>query len=366
MHSAHRLQVSHEKSNLYVTHFKKSLHLPMIYSVSIYFKATENSELIEHLCNGVKGGQKFPPSVRLFGLSLYYCSPRAYKFVRKVFTKMPRPKTIKDWISNSDACSMPGVQQSSLDKLKRISQQFQTSSNKKLMCSLVFDEMYIRKQVDFNWYHAEFAGFPNFGNDPNDEEYRMASQALVFMLNGVNASFEFPIAYYFVNSLKASQKQDLLLNIIHGVTQSGVKITNVTFDGHASNISLCKLLGANLDAESSTFQTFFLNPTTQEKIFIIVDPCHAEKLARNILAGKSEIFEPNGKIEWRYIERLYDYSKQNTLRTHKITKKHVQWDRCKMNVRIACQTLSSSVANSLQFLLDQNHPDMEGVEPTIR
>ena len=36
-----------------------------------------------------------------------------------------------------------------------------------------------------------------------------------------------------------------------------------------------------------------------------------------------------------------------------------------MNVKIAAQTLSSSVADALQFLLDSKHPDFEGCEETI-
>lgn len=129
---------------------------------------------------------------------------------------------------------------------------------------------------------------------------------------------------------------------------------------------MCKRLGANLNVGSNSFQPYILNPSTDEKIFIFLDACHAEKLARNTLAGKEIIYEPNGKIEWRYIQSLYNYSKNNELQTHKLTKKHVEWKSCKMNVRIACQTFSKSVADSIQFLLDQNYPDMAGAEVTIR
>lgn len=36
-----------------------------------------------------------------------------------------------------------------------------------------------------------------------------------------------------------------------------------------------------------------------------------------------------------------------------------------MNVRMAAQTLSESVANSMQFLLEQGHPNFLGAEGTI-
>lgn len=54
------------------------------------------------------------------------------------------------------------------------------------------------------------------------------------------------------------------------------------------------------------------------------------------------------------------------MKTHKLTKKHIQCDRHKMNVRIAVETFSESVANSIEFLMNQNHPDFIGAAATVK
>lgn len=332
-----------------------------------FFKAFNDSELISILCNGVVSGEKYPESVRLFCLSLYYCSPKAYQHVRAEFNNhLPHSKTIKQWYANSDASGEPGIQKECMDKLKRIGQAYERENNKKLMCSLVFDEMYIRKQVYWCWHQENYAGFVNHGQKQDSDTNEIASQAIVFILNGVNASFEYPVAYYFINKLNGAQKRDLTLDIIEAVTQCEIKVTNLTFDGDKANLAMCTLLGANLDVESDFFHPYLFNPINGEKIYIVLDPCHAEKLVRNTLAGKKIIYTENGQIEWRYFESLYEFSKDSKLRTHKFTKQHLQWTGCKMNVRVACQTLSNSVANSMQFLLDQNRPQFAGAKETIR
>lgn len=167
--------------------------------------------------------------------------------------------------------------------------------------------------------------------------------------------------------MNKSQRKNTLDEIIRVVTEAGVKISNLTFDGYAANISMCKLFGAELDPYSPQFSTFILNPLNQEKIYIIQDPCHMMKLIRNVLARKKVILDDNKlKIEWKYIVSLYNYTKKDSIRCHKITKKHIQWEQNMMNVRVAAETLSESVASCMEFLMKQHHPDFIDAAPTIR
>lgn len=333
-----------------------------------YLKVFNNNELIQVLCNGIPPREKYPETVRHFCLSLHYYSPRAYAYVRKEFNNnLPHPHTIKSWYANSDVKGEAGLQKECLSRLQRICQDYEEENKCRLMCSLVFDEINIRKQIYWCWHKSDFVGFVNYGQDPESQKNSIAKQAIVFILNGVNANFEFPLAYFFIDTLNKTQRRDLLSDIIKAVTECQVKITNITFDGYSSNVPMCELLGANLDVESDAFQPYFFNPINDEKIYIIMDPCHAEKLLRNTLANKKTIFDDhNEKIQWRFFESLYECSKRSQLRTHKLTKQHIQWTRTAMNVRIASETLSDSVANSMQYLLDSNHPDFIGSEPTIR
>lgn len=52
--------------------------------------------------------------------------------------------------------------------------------------------------------------------------------------------------------------------------------------------------------------------------------------------------------------------------THKMTKRHIQWEDRKMHVRTAVETLSNSTANSMEFLLKNNVEEFIDAEPTIK
>lgn len=92
------------------------------------------------------------------------------------------------------------------------------------------------------------------------------------------------------------------------------------------------------------------------------------KLVRNTLAGKGTIFDGNGnQIKWDYIVKLHELQKMETLlAATKVRTKHVEWYRHKMNVRIAVQTFSGSVASALEFLDKDLHlEDFKGCEATV-
>lgn len=76
------------------------------------------------------------------------------------------------------------------------------------MGSLVFDEMHIGQQLFFSSQQLDFDGFVNYGQDPEKEEKTIAKQAITFILNGIDANFEFPLAYYFIDSLNAQHRKN--------------------------------------------------------------------------------------------------------------------------------------------------------------
>lgn len=213
------------------------------------------------LHGGIKGGKKYSDETRHFCLALHYYSPRTYEYVRKVFhNHLPHPKTIQQWYANSDVRGDPGLQDDTMKRLTKIAQQYELDRGRKLLCSLVFDEMHIRSQVFWNLQQLEYVGFNNYRDNPDFDQKRIAKQAIVFFLNGIDVNFEFPVAYLLIDKLKKEQKKTLLEPIIKAISDCGVRITNLTFDGDASNIPMAEMFGANLDVLSPAFQPFIINP----------------------------------------------------------------------------------------------------------
>lgn len=83
----------------------------------------------------------------------------------------------------------------------------------------------------------------------------------------------------------------------------------------------------------------------------MLDACHMIKLIRNCLGSVGYLIDFEGsQIHWSYIESLETLQREEGLRLgNRLTKVHVEWERQKMKVRLAVQTLSSSVADALDF-----------------
>lgn len=136
------------------------------------------------------------------------------------------------------------------------------------------------------------------------------------------------------------------------MTSTGVVAASLTFDGAASNFSMAGFLGADLRFRSPGFNTSFqCSEDCPKKVYVILDACHMIKLVRNCLGSVSHLIDIQGrKVKWSYIEALEALQQKEGLHLgNKLTKVHLEWAKQKMKVRLAVQTLSSSVADALDF-----------------
>lgn len=72
--------------------------------------------------------------------------------------------------------------------------------------------------------------------DEQDKSKKMksplATRALVFMLSGINKSFEFPVGYHFVNGLGGEGLAELVKEVIIKVSECGLKNSNHSLRVH--------------------------------------------------------------------------------------------------------------------------------------
>lgn len=290
-------------------------------------------------------------------------SSSGYEFVRRTFNQhLPEESTIRKWYTQSNLNAEPGITAASIEYLKsKVAAKQYLSSE--LVCALSFDEMFIRQQTIFDPNLGQMIGYVTYGQTDLKEK-PIATKSLVFMVCGLNEKIRIPVAYHFVNSLNASDKTDLLENVLNALLEIGVKITSVTFDGDPVHKKMCEKLGANLDIFSEHFQPYFV--FGGKKISIFYDICHNEKLIRGQLDKKKILIDQNGdEVKWSYIQNLVRYTKEmEFIGTHKLKQAHLDWRRRPMNVRIAIETLSKSTANSIEFLRLKNYPEFIDAEPT--
>lgn len=297
--------------------------------------------------------------------TLHYYSPRAYKYLRNKFQNhLPDVSCIRSWLSNTTGYGEPGISDEGLRALGTIANDMK-AKKKEFYCSMSFDEMNIRRHVQWSDAKKKFVGFISYGKKDIDGQIPVARQALVFLITGINVQVSIPVGYFFIKQLTGSEKSALIKEILSRLTEVGVKVINITFDGLASNFTACRLLGAKF--ANDNLQPIFKNPYDQTKVHIILDACHMLKLIRNrIGTEKTLLDDEGGKIEWRFFVNLEKYRIERNFVTHKLTKKHIEWEKNKMCVRLAAQLFSNSVANSLSYLSRQNCHGFENCEATIK
>jgi len=187
-----------------------------------------------------------------------------------------------------------------------------------------------------------------------------ATEALVFLIVSVTGKFKCPIGYFLCDKVNASILSTIVSDAIKMLAECGVKVHSITCDGTNANVAAIKILGADIKAGDY----FFYHEEVGE-VYIFMDPCHMLKLARNALA-ECLLSSSSGKILWRIIKKLEEVQEIAGLKlANKLSGRHVNFKNKIMNVSLAAQTLSSGVADALEFLCSIKYEGFEESAPLI-
>lgn len=321
--------------------------------------AERQKQILSCLAVGIDHRQSYPSIVRNFCIGLKNISPAAYRFFRNQFSdRIPTVGTITTWHSNSDINVKPGIQQQALEMLKLRA----ARKNGKLIGALSFDEMGIHKMLQC--INGEMVGYEYFpGMDRRTAN--LATQALVFLFNGINENMQIPVAYYFVASSDSVEKSKLLDGVIGAILNCGVGLTSITFDGHKTNLKICRDLGADLNVFSSTYEPSF--ELAGCKVRNMFDPSHMQKLVRSTLGANKILFDSEeNPIKWEYFKRLVQFKEQRNMGSIiKISQTHIDYGAKPMKVKLAVELLSNTNANLMEQFMNQGYAEFQGAMPTI-
>lgn len=181
------------------------------------------------------------------------------------------------WLTSVNA--KPGLNKMMLDMLERRCKEDQTKYG---LVSLMLDAMAIKKHVQYNPQTQTMSGFVDMGDGCNETD--VASEALVFMVVGLQGHWKAPVGYYLTSALSPETLKVLVVHALKELHARGLRVMCMTMDGHASNISMCNQLGCDLKGNPrEPLKTSFAHPVTGERVFVMMDACHMLKLARNML-----------------------------------------------------------------------------------
>jgi len=176
---------------------------------------TLNLLMHERKCKTLdKQGVRYTNTMKDFSKTLYFYSPKAYAYVRKLFT-LPHPSTIRSWIS-SFKCE-PGFLTEIFSFLK-----LEVKDKTWLEdCCLIFDSMSIRKQLTWEPSKGKYTGNVDFGDKESPD---LASEVLVFMVVSLTKRFKCPIAFFYINKINSSLLSTLLTSAIKQLHEIRIRI----------------------------------------------------------------------------------------------------------------------------------------------
>lgn len=327
-------------------------------NLSYLISLKEQRDVIDTLINRTTGSrQKYSPELRAFCLRMQFYSTAGYNELRKFFgNRLPTVATIHRWLRCVDAS--PGITQSSLDEIAEKAREYRNNGKKLHLC-MMSDEMSMRKQILWNPDTKKFHGFSTEENSNSKKPRTVSKDALVFM--AVGSDFKIPVAYFLLSGIRAIDRAALTREVITGVCDTGAKVVSLTGDGLSANITVAKLLGADFKSKKP-----FISVRPNEKIYIILDPPHMLKLIRKYFAQK-KLFYKDEELKWSLIEKLAQKQDNDNFEMgNKLSRAHITFSSAPMNVLLAAQTLSNSVADSLEQLCEDEYPEYIGCEPTVK
>lgn len=308
--------------------------------------------------------EKYSATLRMFALTLQFYSTKAYNYVRETFDcALPHPSTITKWYSSVNG--EPGFTGEAMNAI-RVKAHEAKKNQKELLCSLVVDEMAIRKHVE--WDGRKFRGYVDIGTEMDDDSTDVATEALVFMVVSLDSHWKIPCGYFLINGMTGKERANVVKLCLTKLAEAGARIVSLTCDGLSCNFSMFKDLGASL-VDEREMVTSFQHPVTNEKVYCFLDICHMLKLVRNALASLGCLKDSLGScIQWEYIRELHKLQEEQGLHAAtKLRAAHIEWQKQKMKVNLAAQTLSASVADAIDFCReDLKLPQFKDSEATTK
>lgn len=322
-------------------------------------------------------GHRYSQELKKFALTLYYNSPKAYKYCRLVsrnnnfielvsnlrtrlyffrdILQLPDPSSLGNWISNVDA--EPGF-------FKNVFKCLESFKSKD--CNLVMDAMAIRKQIIWNEAEKKMVGYVDYGEHIHfSKDDEPASEVLVFMLVCIKESWKWPIGYFCQNKSTASIQESLIRSAVQLSCAAGLKVRGITFDGTVTNFATARALGCETRGDLENLKTQCI--IGNEIIYAIPDACHMLKLSRNCIGTLKVLKSPYGTINWSFVTKLHELQSRLGFKfANKLSRTHVNWSLNTMKVKLAAQTLSSSTATALEFLEQSGVEEFKGAGPTIQ
>ncbi|KAE9523759.1 hypothetical protein AGLY_015819 [Aphis glycines] len=145
--------------------------------------------------NNKAKGRRFTLEEKLLSLLLYKRGAKSYDLLSKLFT-LPGRRTLTNLLSKIPTDT--GIDKTLIKVLK---ENVKNLSSKQRFCVVLFDEVSLDGNIQYNDSTGSISGFENNGLSRTQH---FADHSLVFMIRGVVKKYKHPMSYTFCNSTTSS------------------------------------------------------------------------------------------------------------------------------------------------------------------
>lgn len=273
--------------------------------------------------------------------SIHFKSPACYKFLRdKLGFNLPSERSLNKWCPLKNLS--PGIDLNLISNLKTV---FEKMNENDKACVLLFDEIKIRTEIDYNKCIDEIIGLVDYGDR---KELKAGSYICTFMVRGIFSNWKYPLSFVITeNPISSNDLEDIIKRNLSVAKDLGLKICATSCDQGSSNRRVYSHFNV------STSYPYFMYEN--QKIYALYDVPHLIKSLRNNLLNY-DLITPDGIVSWKVIKELYfhDNNKKTKL-CPKLTKQHI-WPNTfeRMTVKLATQVFSRTVVAAIATLQELN------------
>jgi len=184
-----------------------------------------------------KKGQKWSKSARDLSISLYLKSPKLYKHLRfNLKFVLPTTVTITSWLSSN---IMPGINPTIFYQLRLMAEDLCDIEKN---CVLIFDEMAIKKGLEYNVKKDIIEGFQDLGHGKRSPV--PADHATVFMLRGLMKKWQHILSYVVTGGpISANDLYSHIQSLLLEIQKYGLKVRAIVCDQVSKHLLCYSQLG---------------------------------------------------------------------------------------------------------------------------
>lgn len=269
-------------------------------------------------------------------LSMYFRGPALYQHMRSnLHFNLPGQCTIRNWLKLHHLSAGLSQNIMHLCKLKAASME-----DSEKQCVLLFDEMQIKKHLEYNSTLDLIEGFEDLG-EPLGRRAKIASHASVFMIRGLLNTWKIPIQYvYTFGPITANDLSVLISELLTKLKSTGLIVKAVVCDQSFNNRRLFK----RLRGRNKNYAIF-----NNDKIYLIHDIPHVVKsIINNFMNKENNILINDKQISWGDVENLYRLDKGEARASVNSSENIFDVMRAKFATQVFSNKVSAAILTCIQ------------------